>query len=127
MKKDAGVAAVLNTIIPGLGWIYIESLFLGIISIILDVVFFSLILHNPLFGFVWLVFWIISIVSVCNKTKVNEYRIEENKISTNHKESSKSKIKITTVNCEKCNGYFDVLGKNDAECPHCGHLYKNQK
>ncbi|MBR1756194.1 MAG: hypothetical protein IJ738_01345 [Alphaproteobacteria bacterium] len=36
MKKDAGVAALLNTILPGLGWIYCEYILGGIISIFID-------------------------------------------------------------------------------------------
>ena len=42
MKKDAGVAALLNAIVPGFGWLYCERIFLGIVSIIINIVLINI-------------------------------------------------------------------------------------
>lgn len=115
MKKDAGIAAVLNTIIPGLGWIYIESLILGIGSIILNSILLYLTIFNNIFFIIaWLCLWIASIIIVYNTVKENENPIKKQK---------KQKL----VTCKQCKKNFYIFGNDNAECPHCGHLYKNHK
>lgn len=56
--------------------------------------------------------------------------LDENKVSTRRNNSSK-KIKYPsenhTVTCQKCGQEFNVIGKDDALCPQCGFLYKNNQ
>lgn len=114
MKKDAGIAAVLNAVMPGLGWIYIESLVPGIGSIILNGAFLYLTLFDNIYSiFIWGLFWIFSIMTVYNAVKEGEQPI-------------KRKERML-VNCERCKKDFYLLGDGDVECPHCGNLYKNKK
>ncbi len=76
MEKDAGVAAVLNTILPGLGWIYCGKIGGGIISIFIDSGLFYGVLfaveystygryidndYRLTFCLIYLIYWIIQI------------------------------------------------------------------
>lgn len=115
MKKDAGIAAVLNALIPGLGWIYIESLIPGIGSIILNGILFYLTIFNNIFFIIaWLFLWIASIIIVYNTVKEFENPTKKTK-----------KQKLAT--CKQCKKNFYIFGNDDAECPYCGHIYKNHK
>lgn len=66
MKKDAGIASVLNAVLPGLGWLYIEFLSVGIISILIYIGLSFWIFNSStvvpmlIFG----IYWWIQIISV---------------------------------------------------------------
>jgi|GEM_PF-6544360 len=74
MKKDAGIAAVLNALLPGLGWLYIESLSTGIISILLDAgLFFLICTSSTVFpSVIYLFYWWFQIVSVHDSSRRGE-------------------------------------------------------
>lgn len=71
MKKDAGIGAVLNAILPGLGWLYGEYIFIGIISIFIEAFFVYLFIfhYKLLYSFLYILYWILSINLVCNAIK----------------------------------------------------------
>ncbi len=83
MKKDAGIASVLNAVLPGLGWLYIEFLSFGIISILIDIGLSFWIFNSstvvPML--IFSIYWWIQIISVhSNVSKMyNENKIANTK------------------------------------------------
>lgn len=80
MKKDTGVAALLNAIVPGFGWLYCERIFMGIISIIINIVLLNILwtmsfehhVHRDTILFHILLalgFWLFSIIYVFYNVK----------------------------------------------------------
>lgn len=70
MKKSAGVATLLNAIIPGFGWLYCERIFIGIISLLINTGLLTGLLFLSFYGIgifvaiLYLLFWLISLLSV---------------------------------------------------------------
>ena len=86
MQKDAGIAAVLNALLPGLGWLYIESLKIGIASVFIDIgLFFWISTSSAIFpSIVFLIYWWIQIISVhdsiSNTRKEDKLPIKKKKL-----------------------------------------------
>ena len=126
MKKDAGVAAVLNTILPGLGWIYCGKIGRGIISIFIDCgLFYGALFavsysstsgyyyddNRSIFCLIYLIYWIIQINWVYNKLSYKE-------TSDNNKDSLNSENEDNEILCPHCNNLY-ILYNEDIKCPYC--------
>ena len=120
MKKDAGVAALLNAIMPGFGWLYCEKLSYGIISLIIDSALWIWILsvryESDLLAPILIsaLYWIISIVGVFNDVKDTNF--EE------HQYKTKKLKKPITVACDRCGHKFNIISLDAVKCPKCGHI-----
>lgn len=126
MEKNTGIAAVLNTILPGLGWIYCGKIGRGIISIFIDTCLFYGTLFavtystydnyikddkRLIFCLIYLIYWIIQINWVYNN-------LSYKKTSDNNKSSLNSDNEDNEILCAHCNKLY-IQYNEDTKCPHC--------
>lgn len=129
-NKDAGVATLLNVIVPGFGWFYCERIFIGIISLFINGVSFHILLSIRrsdevyIVGILYICFWLFSVIYIFYNIKgFSLMSFLDGPIDTPiYKHKSIINNVHKNIVCNNCNHKFSVSKKGTYECPHCGRV-----